>query len=193
MSKIALSGSPTGTGVFTIESPSSNTSRTLVLPDEAGTVLTSASDLAQKGVPAFSAYVNGPQVISNYTYTKIKFNAELFDTHGFFNSSTYVFQPTIAGYYVINGNVNLYYASSSSHAGIISLYKNGSTYKAGNIATGFSGFYPNSTVTSLVYFNGSTDYIEMYALFNYAVGTTPTVGGDGPFRSEFSGLLVRAD
>jgi hypothetical protein len=46
MSKIALSGSPTGTGVFTIESPSSNTSRTLTLPDEAGTVLTTA------GVPA---------------------------------------------------------------------------------------------------------------------------------------------
>ena len=45
MSKIALSGSPTGTGVFTIESPSSNTSRTLVLPDEAGTVLTTASGL----------------------------------------------------------------------------------------------------------------------------------------------------
>jgi len=46
MSKIALSGSPTGTGVFTIESPSSNTSRTLVLPDEAGTIITTA------GVPA---------------------------------------------------------------------------------------------------------------------------------------------
>ena len=45
MSKIALSGSPTGTGVFTIESPSSNTSRTLTLPDEAGTVLTSVSGL----------------------------------------------------------------------------------------------------------------------------------------------------
>ena len=43
MSKIALSGSPTGTGVFTIESPSSNTSRVLTLPDEAGTVLTTGS------------------------------------------------------------------------------------------------------------------------------------------------------
>jgi len=46
MSKIALSPSASGTGVFTIASPSGNTDRTLTLPDEAGTVLTTA------GVPA---------------------------------------------------------------------------------------------------------------------------------------------
>lgn len=46
MSKIALSPNVSGTGVFTIASPSGNTDRTLTLPDEAGTVLTSA------GVPA---------------------------------------------------------------------------------------------------------------------------------------------
>ena len=46
MSKVAIQGSATGTGVFTLASPATNTDRTLVLPDEAGTVLTSA------GVPA---------------------------------------------------------------------------------------------------------------------------------------------
>jgi hypothetical protein len=46
MSKVAIAGDPLGTGTFTIQSPNSNTDRTLVLPDEAGTVLTSASDLA---------------------------------------------------------------------------------------------------------------------------------------------------
>jgi hypothetical protein len=46
MSKIALTPSATGTGVFTISSPATNTNRTLTLPDEAGTVLTSASSLA---------------------------------------------------------------------------------------------------------------------------------------------------
>ena len=43
MSKIALSPNASGTGVFTIASPNGNTDRTLTLPDEAGTVLTSAS------------------------------------------------------------------------------------------------------------------------------------------------------
>jgi hypothetical protein len=46
MSKIALTPSATGTGTFTISSPATNTNRTLTLPDEAGTVLTSASSLA---------------------------------------------------------------------------------------------------------------------------------------------------
>ena len=46
MSKIAIKGATTGTGTFTIESPATNTDRTLTLPDEAGTVLTSASDLS---------------------------------------------------------------------------------------------------------------------------------------------------
>jgi hypothetical protein len=46
MSKIAISPGATGNAVFTIQAPSTETSRTLVLPDNAGTVLTSASDLA---------------------------------------------------------------------------------------------------------------------------------------------------
>jgi hypothetical protein len=39
MSKIALTPNASGTGVFTIASPATNTDRTLTLPDEAGTVL----------------------------------------------------------------------------------------------------------------------------------------------------------
>jgi hypothetical protein len=45
MSKIALTPSATGTGVFTISSPATSTNRTLTLPDEAGTVLTSGAAL----------------------------------------------------------------------------------------------------------------------------------------------------
>ena len=45
MSKIALSSNVSGTGVFTIASPGTNTNRTLTLPDATGTVLSNA-DLA---------------------------------------------------------------------------------------------------------------------------------------------------
>ena len=45
MSKVAIQGAATGTGVFTLASPATNTNRTLTLPDEAGTVLTSAGSL----------------------------------------------------------------------------------------------------------------------------------------------------
>jgi hypothetical protein len=40
MSKIALKPNASGTGVFSLEAPNSNTDRTLTLPDEAGTVAT---------------------------------------------------------------------------------------------------------------------------------------------------------
>ena len=43
MSKVAIQGNASGTGTFTIESPATNTDRTLTLPDEAGTVLTSGA------------------------------------------------------------------------------------------------------------------------------------------------------
>ena len=45
MSKVAIQGNASGTGAFTIAAPNSNTDRTLTLPDEAGTVLTSASSI----------------------------------------------------------------------------------------------------------------------------------------------------
>jgi len=45
VSNIAIKGATTGTGTFTIESPATNTDRVLTLPDEAGTVLTSASNI----------------------------------------------------------------------------------------------------------------------------------------------------
>jgi hypothetical protein len=45
MSKIALTPSATGTGVFTISSPATNTDRSLTLPDEAGTVLTGSGPI----------------------------------------------------------------------------------------------------------------------------------------------------
>ena len=40
MSKVTIAGDVNGTGVFTIAAPNGNTNRTLVLPDEAGTVAT---------------------------------------------------------------------------------------------------------------------------------------------------------
>jgi hypothetical protein len=45
MSKIALTPDVDGTGTLSIVSPNTNTNRTLTLPDETGTVLTSGAAL----------------------------------------------------------------------------------------------------------------------------------------------------
>ena len=59
MSKVAIQGNASGTGVFTLASPATNTDRTLTLPDEAGTVLTSAGALSvNASAPAASANID---------------------------------------------------------------------------------------------------------------------------------------
>jgi hypothetical protein len=50
MSKVAISGNASGTGVFTIASPNSNTDRTLSLPDNSGTVVVTGTTPALNGI-----------------------------------------------------------------------------------------------------------------------------------------------
>jgi hypothetical protein len=60
MSKVSISGNASGTGTFTIQSPATNTDRALTLPDEAGTVLTSASDIESQVKTATNATGSAP-------------------------------------------------------------------------------------------------------------------------------------
>lgn len=60
MSKLKLEGNASGTGTFTIAAPNSNTDRSLALPDEAGTVLTSASDIESQVKTATNASGSAP-------------------------------------------------------------------------------------------------------------------------------------
>jgi len=64
MSKVAIKGATTGTGVFTLESPATNTDRTLVLPDETGTVLTSASSLASANLTGALPAIDGSALLN---------------------------------------------------------------------------------------------------------------------------------
>jgi hypothetical protein len=108
MSKIALTPDNGGTGIFTIASPGTNTDRTLTLADNTGTVLTTASTVIQKAMPAFRAYKTSAQTISSSTFTKVSLQAESFDVTNAFDSTTnYRFQPTVAGYYQANGTIIL--------------------------------------------------------------------------------------
>jgi hypothetical protein len=59
MSKVSITGNASGTGTFTIAAPNSNTDRTLTLPDEAGTVLTSGGAIdVDASAPADSVVID---------------------------------------------------------------------------------------------------------------------------------------
>jgi hypothetical protein len=180
MSQISITPNASGTGVFTISSPATNTDRTLTLPDEAGTVLTSASSITQNAGPAFSAYQSVSQSISAATATKVTLTTERFDTNNNFASST--FTPTVAGYYQINGGCSVVAATTRL---IIFIYKNGSDYAIG-IDSNSSTY--GASVSSVIYCNGTTDYLELYI---YSGGANTSNAGASP-RVYFDGAMVRA-
>ena len=128
--------------------------------------------------PAFSAYQNSAQVIPATTDTKLLFQAEEFDTNSNFASSR--FTPTVAGYYQLTGGVRY---SSGAATTYLSFLKNGTTRKRTSMPISSDQFYGSV----LMYFNGTTDYVEMWV---YALGAATC---DATASSTyFQGALVRA-
>ena len=138
--------------------------------------------------PCFSAYTDATaQNITTTTWTKITLANEEFDTNNNFASSK--FTPTVAGYYQITGEVSYTNAAVTAEAAC-SIYKNGNRFKDGFGApfTNVLGSYCG--VTAIIYFNGSTDYVELYT-FQDSGGTRGVGVGDAA-RTYFQGVLVRS-
>lgn len=121
-------------------------------------------NLPMSGIaPTFSAYQSSTQSVTGGSWTKVQFQTEEFDTANCFDNSTnYRFTPTVAGYYQINACVSSAVTGLSYCA--TSIYKNGTIYKQGSSYSATAGINPISVVSSLVYLNGSTDYIEIYVI-----------------------------
>ena len=196
MSKVQLQGNVSGTGIFTIASPNSNTDRTLTLPDNTGTILTSASTITQNNGPAFKAYANVAQTgFSTGVFTKVTFNVEEFDTANCFASSR--FTPNVAGYYQINATLWIYQASATLISGFINLWKNGGWYADGSFYRNAGGSSTvaeiGTNVATVMYMNGTTDYVEVYSWGSTVSGTYETITstGNSQQRVHFSGCLLR--
>ena len=181
MSKISITPSATGTGTFTISSPATNTNRTLTLPDEAGTVLTSASSITQNAGAVFSVYHSTSQSLTSSGFTLILFDTEEFDTSNNFASNK--FTPTVEGYYQLNSFVRTNYAPASEWS--IFVFKNNSPFKMGTTLAQGTG-NASSGVSTLVYANGSTDFFEI----RFYSGAATTTAGSSTYQW-FNGFLVR--
>jgi hypothetical protein len=134
--------------------------------------------------PAFSAYLGTNQSVSAGTYTKIQYDTKVFDTANCFSTTNYRFTPNVAGYYQINGSVG--FGTSSLTRGIIYLFKNGSSFLRGTDIAGTNIY--NVICSSLIYLNGTTDYVELYGWLS---ATTPYFYGSSQ-DTVFSGFLARA-
>ena len=179
---LRLNGSTSG--YTEIDAPAVAGNNTLILPGGNGTsgqVLTtngsgtlSWADRMTAAGPAFSAKPDGAgQSLPASILTKVLFNTEEFDTANCFAGSR--FTPNVAGYYQINAVV------SAAATVLVNLHKNGSLYKRG-----LQNTQQSTGISCLVYLNGTTDYVEVFALN----ATTNTVNSD-PAISYFDGFLAR--
>lgn len=164
---------------------------TLTLPAKTGNIITSADSgtvtgtmlaaatVAQNNLatniagngPAFFAYQSGSnQTISNATYTKVRLDAESYDTASCFDTTTnYRFTPNVAGYYQITGGARL--SGTSPTVYVWAIYKNGSMIIGNNVNANVST-YDARSVGGLISMNGTTDYLELYAYISASSGQT---------------------
>lgn len=126
MSSIKLSPNASGTGIFTVAAPNSNTDRTLTLPDNTGTLLSSASTIAPSQLgsqfsinasapsnsfvmdasgritmpnqPAFRAELTTTTLYTNTT-SDIAYNSTFFNTGNHYSTTTGLFTAPVAGRY----------------------------------------------------------------------------------------------
>lgn len=175
----ALSGDVTVTssGVTSI---GSSKVLTAMVNDAAITQAKVASGVAGTG-PAFRAYANSTTSVNSSTHTKVTLAAEDFDTNNNFASSR--FTPTVAGYYQINAALTVN-ATALALAALI--YKNGTVHTVGSQIN--TGSYV-SLASDIIYLNGTTDYVELYAF--HGAGSPRTVA-DSQTATYLSGSLVRA-
>jgi hypothetical protein len=135
--------------------------------------------------PAFSAFQTSGagQSLTAATWVKLNLASEEFDTDNLFNTSLSRFLPTVAGWYQINGVVG----TTTSVSFQVAIAKNWSSgapptgSKLGGYSTAFS-----QVVSSVIYLNGTTDYVE---LLIYS-GTASTSNA-GSLNTHLSGVLIK--
>tara|TARA_R110000803_G_scaffold199239_1_gene263213 strand:- start:86 stop:679 length:594 start_codon:yes stop_codon:yes gene_type:complete len=189
--KLQVGTDATATNNFTIYQPSTpdGTLRIGVgnadSPTEVGQF--NSNGYVPTNAPAFLAVSGANQSVTSGAITKVSINTEQFDTNSNYDTSTYRFTPTVAGYYQVSGMVKILGSLTASQ---VIIYKNGAIVVSGNYFIVGAQAALFNTVEGLIYMNGSSDYLE---LFGYVVGTSPVFTYTNIYNtSRFSAFLARA-
>ena len=186
--KLQVGTDATATNNFTIYQPSTpdGTLRIGVgnadSPTEVGQF--NSNGYVPNKAPAFVAYPSAVQTLSTGTWTTLAYDTEVYDTNSNYNSSTYAFTPTVAGYYNFNALVRSLGASSRFYTKFL---KNGTTNYYGNDFN-FAANTLNSNYSALIYMNGSTDSVVAQAFLQGSGGLT--LGAVIPIYSAFLALAT---
>ena len=110
-----------------------------------------------KNTPAFLATMTASQTIANNTTTAVACNNEVLDSDGCYDTSTYKFTPTVAGYYFLSGS-GRFDGAGGDNEYRMQLFKNADS--VGQVMTEWLSQEVQSIVSGLHYANGSSDYFQ---------------------------------
>ena len=142
--------------------------------------------------PSFYASMSANQSVSSATWTKVQVNTELFDTdNAYDNSTNYRFTPQVAGKYYIGANVTGGAGSGTSAGLYASIYKNGSAVRESyyNSYSTYSLNRMSLILSSIIDFNGSSDYVEIFGYVDNNTGSASFNGGSN-HKSVFFGYRI---
>jgi hypothetical protein len=193
MSKIALTPNASGTGVFTISSPATNTNRTLTLPDITGTLVsTDASGNVGIGVVPESSYPDRP-VVRVGSGLGLMCRKTGNPSHTWINTNAYQDPSTADDKYIdtdeasqikqINGAFSFNVAASGAADSFITWNTAMTITQDGNVLVGKT----SGTTDSYLQIAGSGSKTSLRLENNYASGSVCLINNQG--NSTFNAFI----
>ena len=153
--------------------------------------------------PGFKAYQTTTQACANSAATLYSYETldNTFNNTHYNNTGAnvvvggrtipaYAFSPNVAGYYMVSATTRM--AMYGGGESVAILFKNGSPEANGSDVHLSDGSNFSSTVSTLFYLNGSTDYVQMYVFNQSNDSTTFNTQPNGGSFSWFTGILLNS-
>lgn len=181
---VQIGQSATATQNFTLSVPASPDGTIKLARGNSGATTQDVLTIDSSGVVSFpnnsAAYTPNPffffksanQTVTTATTTRCTFDSTLYNINSRITLSSNTFTPTLAGYYLIQGQIFCPSGGSGS-AAAVAIYRNGS---ATNGIHGYmgstganTGISSSASVNGIMYFNGSTDNFELWGRTTHTV------------------------
>jgi hypothetical protein len=131
---------------------------------------------SQVNGPVLMAYNSSKQSLATGA-TVLKYSTTTINTSNYYNTSTGLFTPLVAGYYQVNLTMAPELVSGSPEAIFqLGLYKNGTIVSISPTCqvTSTTPILSNNNVSAIVYLNGTTDYLSVAYISTIVSGTWRT-------------------
>ena len=131
------------------------------------------------------AYRNAAQSIDAAALTKVAIDTISRDTEGVVDIANNRIIPNLPGDYIVIGNVRARNVPDGQRI-TAWIYKNGAAASAGTYGEQGAIGAPTSAASDLIYMNGTTDYLELYAFNSHSSALALYIGGQAPAHNYLS-------